>query len=89
MEVLTWRHSVSKSAYDKNGNRQCKGEAVTPTTYGYTPGTNRLPSETTGLTTTNYSSDFNGNTTGDGFHTYQVGDGPALKRQGELVESVR
>ncbi|MBZ5640319.1 MAG: DUF6531 domain-containing protein [Acidobacteriia bacterium] len=65
--------------YDLNGNRQCKGEAtpVTATNYTYTPSTNRLASSTGGEAAT-YSSDNNGNITGDGTHTYQYSQADRL-----------
>ena len=50
--------------YDRNGNRLCKGEDATPTSYLYVPGKNRLASETTSGTTTTYAYDNNGNATG-------------------------
>jgi RHS repeat-associated protein len=64
--------------YDANGNRTCKGEFGTSTTYSYVSGKNRLNSETVGATTHTYSYDSNGNTTGDGTHTYQYSDADRL-----------
>lgn len=50
--------------YDLNGNRLCRGEDATATTYQIVAGRNRLDSETTGGTTTTFSYDGHGNTTG-------------------------
>jgi RHS repeat-associated protein len=65
-------------SYDKNGNRMCKGELSPSTSYAYSPGANRLASETTGPVTTNYSYDLNGSTTADGTHTFQYNDAGRL-----------
>ena len=47
-----------------NGNRTCKGESGTSTSYAYATGTNRLASSS------GYSYDNNGNITDDGAHSY-------------------
>jgi RHS repeat-associated protein len=59
--------------YDKDGNRLCKGEGVSATSYTYAGGTNRLGSSS-GSEVASYSYDLNGNSTGDGTHTYQYDD---------------
>jgi RHS repeat-associated protein len=64
--------------YDKNGNRQCKGETSTVTTYTYVPGTNRLDEETIGIDATAYSHDLNGNITGVGTRTFHYNDADRL-----------
>jgi RHS repeat-associated protein len=55
--------------YDANGNRTCKGESGTSTSYSYVSGKNRLASSSGGDSAT-YGYDNNGNTTSDGTHTY-------------------
>lgn len=67
----------STYTYDKNGNRQCKGESGSMTTYSYTPMTNRLASSTGGELAS-YSYDNNGNITGDGIHNYQFNQADRL-----------
>jgi RHS repeat-associated protein len=64
--------------YDRNGNRLCKGETLPVTNYTYFSGTNRL-SATTGGEPATYSYDDNGNTTGDGTHTYAYSDADRLE----------
>jgi len=63
--------------YDLNGNRLCKGEVTPATNYTYLSGTNRLGSTTGGEPAT-FSYDANGNTTGDGAHTYDYSDADRL-----------
>ncbi len=57
-------------SYDANGNRTTKIEGASSTSYTYTAGTNRLATAT-GSEPGTYTCDSNGNTTGDGTHTYQ------------------
>jgi len=57
-------------SYDANGNRLAKTEGASSTSYAYTAGTNRLAAAT-GSEPGTYTCDSNGNTTGDGTHTYQ------------------
>ncbi len=57
-------------SYDANGNRLTKVEGANSTTYTYTVGTNRLATAT-GSEPGTYGHDSDGNTTGDGTHTYQ------------------
>jgi RHS repeat-associated protein len=64
--------------YDKNGNRLCAGEGLSTTTYTYESGTNRLASTYDGFDTVNFTYDDNGNTTGDGSHTYAYSDADRL-----------
>jgi RHS repeat-associated protein len=64
--------------YDRNGNRLCKGETPPATNYIYFSGTNRL-SATTGGEPATYGYDSNGNTTGDGTHTYEYSDADRLE----------
>ncbi len=56
--------------YDANGNRLTKTEGASSTSYAYTAGTNRLVTAT-GSEPGTYAYDANGNTTGDGTHTYE------------------
>ncbi len=63
--------------YDKNGNRECKGEESTVTDYNYVTGKNRLDFSTGGEVAS-YSYDANGNTTGDGARTYEYDDANRL-----------
>jgi RHS repeat-associated protein len=64
-------------SYDKNGNRQCKGETSPASTYAYTASTNKLASSSGGEVAA-YGYDNNGNTTGDGTHTYQYSQADRL-----------
>jgi len=57
-------------SYDANGNRLSKTEGASSTSYTYTAGTNRLATAT-GSEPGTYTCDSNGNTAGDGTHTYQ------------------
>jgi RHS repeat-associated protein len=63
--------------YDKNGNRLCKGEGASATNYVYAGGSNRLGSSS-GAEVASYTYDLNGNSTGDGTHTYQYSDADRL-----------
>ncbi len=69
-------------SYDANGNRLTKTEGASSTSYTYTAGTNRLATAT-GSEPGTYTCDSNGNTTGDGTHTYQYSqrDRLAIGRQ--------
>lgn len=64
---------VTDFAYDGGGNREertvTRSWGATVTTYAYTPGTNRLASETTGAAETLYTHDARGNVTGIGGKT--------------------
>lgn len=63
--------SSATYTYEKNGNRLCRGETATPTTYGYFAGTNRLKIATIGMVNTSYTPDNNGNITAEGSRTFQ------------------
>jgi len=64
--------------YDKNGNRLCKGEVSSSTSYSYSSGTNRL-SSASGAESASYSHDSNGNTTSDGSNSYEYNDADRLE----------
>jgi RHS repeat-associated protein len=68
---------VSTYEYDLNGNRTCKGETASSTTYTYAAGSNRLD-EAMGVEAAMYSHDTAGNVTGDGTHTYGFDDAERL-----------
>jgi RHS repeat-associated protein len=72
-------------AYDKNGNRTCKGEASTATTYSYTSGTNRLESST-GAEIASYEYDASGNTTDDDGRAFHYNDASRMVRLDEDEE---
>jgi len=63
--------------YDLNGNRTCKGEGVSSTTYLYVPGSNHID-ESMGAETAMYSHDTAGNVKDDGAHMYGFDDADRL-----------
>ncbi len=63
--------------YDRNGNRTCKGEGLSSTSYLYSSTSNRLNSAM-GAEATAYSHDASGNIEADGTHTYDFDDAGRL-----------
>jgi YD repeat-containing protein len=68
---------VSTYEYDLNGNRTCKGETASSTTYTYTTGTNHIATAM-GAEPASYSHDTAGNVMGDGAHMYDFDDADRL-----------
>ena len=64
--------------YDKNGNRTCKGEVGSATTYTHLAGTNQLDASAGGTVAT-FAHDAHGNVTDDGTHTYDFDDANRLE----------